>query len=229
MSGTLILLRHGESQWNKENRFTGWVDVELDEVGRQEAAEAGKRLKEAGLIPDIAFTSYLQRAVHTLEIVLETMELHVPITAAWQLNERHYGGLQGKNKAETAAIFGEEQVHEWRRSYSTPPPVLPVEDPMHPSHDPRYKDVPGVDAPFTESLKDTVARAVPYFTQHILPLVNAGETVLVAAHGNSLRGIIKHLEHISDADIPALELHTGVPYVYEIEAGKILQKKILQE
>ncbi|PIV90632.1 2,3-diphosphoglycerate-dependent phosphoglycerate mutase [Candidatus Gracilibacteria bacterium CG17_big_fil_post_rev_8_21_14_2_50_48_13] len=227
--GKLILLRHGESLWNKENRFTGWVDVDLTEKGREEAKHAGWLLKDANLVPEVAFTSYLQRAIKTLHIMLEEMDLlWIPETKAWQLNERHYGDLQGKNKAETMAAFGEEQVHIWRRSFDVAPPVLSMDSPMHPMKDPRYANSGLPTHAFSESLKDTVARAVPYFDAMVLPLLREGKTVLIAAHGNSLRAIIKKLEGISDADIPLLELATGAPRLYEFDAmGTVKDRQLL--
>ena len=213
----LVLLRHGESEWNKENRFTGWTDVDLSEKGRTEARSAGQRLKAEGYGFDLAFTSVLKRAVRTLWMTLDEMDLMwIPVHNSWRLNERHYGGLQGLNKAETAAKFGEEQVHVWRRSYDVPPPPLEPGDPRHPSHDPRYRDLAPKDLPLTECLKDTVARALPYWHEAIAPVLKKGRKVIIAAHGNSIRALVKMLDSISDADIAGLDIPTGVPLVYEL-------------
>jgi len=212
-----VLLRHGESEWNKENRFTGWTDVDLSEKGRTEARSAGQRLKAEGYGFDLAFTSVLKRAVRTLWMTLDEMDLMwIPVHNSWRLNERHYGGLQGLNKAETAAKFGEEQVHVWRRSYDVPPPPLEPGDPRHPSHDPRYRDLAPKDLPLTECLKDTVARALPYWHEAIAPVLKKGRKVIIAAHGNSIRALVKMLDSISDADIAGLDIPTGVPLVYEL-------------
>jgi len=212
-----VLLRHGESEWNKENRFTGWTDVDLSEKGRTEARNAGKRLKAEGYVFDLAFTSVLKRAVRTLWMALDEMDLMwIPISNSWRLNERHYGALQGLNKAETAAKFGEEQVHVWRRSYEVPPPPLEPGDPRHPSNDPRYHDLAPQDLPLTECLKDTVARALPYWHEAIAPVLKKGRKVIIAAHGNSIRALVKMLDSISDADIAGLDIPTGVPLVYEL-------------
>jgi 2,3-bisphosphoglycerate-dependent phosphoglycerate mutase len=216
----LVLLRHGESVWNKENRFTGWTDVALSEQGRAEAVAAGRRLKEAGFVFDLAHTSVLKRAIHTLWLVLEQMEQPwIPVHPHWRLNERHYGALQGLNKAETAAEFGDEQVRLWRRSYDVPPPALDPADDRHPAHDRRYSSLSGAALPLTECLKDTVARVMPYWKEIVAPAVRAGRRVLVAAHGNSLRALIKHLDRVSDADIVGLNVPTGVPLVYELDAA----------
>jgi 2,3-bisphosphoglycerate-dependent phosphoglycerate mutase len=213
----LVLLRHGESEWNKENRFTGWTDVDLSEKGRMEARSAGQRLKAEGYAFDLAFTSVLKRAVRTLWMALDEMDLMwIPVSNSWRLNERHYGGLQGLNKAETAAKFGEEQVHVWRRSYEVPPPPLEPGDPRHPSHDPRYRDLAPRDLPLTECLKDTVARALPYWHEAIAPVLKTGKKAIIAAHGNSIRALVKMLDKISDADIAGLDIPTGVPLVYEL-------------
>jgi 2,3-bisphosphoglycerate-dependent phosphoglycerate mutase len=210
----LVLIRHGESAWNHENRFTGWVDVGLSEKGVQEAKEAGRRLKKEGFTFDVAFTSVLRRAITTLWHVLDEMDLlWLPTQKHWRLNERHYGGLQGLNKAETAAKHGDAQVKIWRRSYDIAPPALERWDPAWPGNDARYK--PG-EMPKTESLKDTIARTLPYWEQSIAPELRAGKRVIVAAHGNSLRGLIKHLDRISDSEIVNLELPTGVPIHYEL-------------
>jgi 2,3-bisphosphoglycerate-dependent phosphoglycerate mutase len=215
---TLVLLRHGESVWNKENRFTGWTDVGLSEKGIAEAHEAARLLREGGYTFDVAYTSVLRRAVKTLWIVLEDMDLFwIPVHRSWRLNERHYGALQGLNKAETAARHGEEQVKVWRRSYATPPPALTADDERHPRRDRRYAAVSDADLPLTESLKDTVARFLPYWNAMIAPAVQHGERVLVAAHGNSLRALVKHLDGISDDDIVELNIPTGIPLVYELD------------
>jgi len=214
----VVLLRHGESEWNKENRFTGWTDVDLSEKGIQEAKNAGKLMKEAGLTFDIAYTSVLKRAIHTLWLALEELDqMWLPIVNTWRLNERHYGALQGLNKAETAAKHGEEQVKIWRRSYDVPPPALEKEDPRYPGHSPAYKNVPEKDLPLTESLKDTVARFLPFWHDTVAPAIKAGNRVLIAAHGNSLRALVKYLDNMSDKDIVALNIPTGVPLVYELD------------
>jgi 2,3-bisphosphoglycerate-dependent phosphoglycerate mutase len=217
MSGTahkLVLLRHGESQWNRENRFTGWTDVDLSETGVAEARTAGRLLESQGYRFDLAFTSVLKRAIRTLWITLDELDqMWLPVEKNWRLNERHYGDLQGLNKAETAAKFGEEQVLAWRRSYDTRPPPLKPEDPRNEGGDPRYAGAP---APRTESLKDTVERVVPYWQTAIAPAVSAGRRVLVAGHGNSLRALVKYLDGISDAEIAGLNIPTGEPLVYEL-------------
>jgi 2,3-bisphosphoglycerate-dependent phosphoglycerate mutase len=214
---TLVLLRHGQSQWNLENRFTGWVDVDLSPQGESEARRAGELLKEAGLEFDRAFTSVLTRAIRTLWLAMAGCgQAWVPTEKDWRLNERHYGGLTGLNKAETAAAHGEEQVRIWRRSYDIPPPPLAADSPYDFRRDRRYR---GVDAPSTESLKTTLERVLPYWTSDIAPRLRAGETVLVAAHGNSLRAIVKHLFAVSDADIPGVEIPTGNPLMIELDAG----------
>ena len=216
----IILIRHGESVWNKENRFTGWKDVDLSPLGLEEAHRAGKLLKAEGFTFDIAYTSVLKRAIRTLNVVLDEMdEAWVPVVKTWKLNERSYGGLQGLNKAETAAKHGDQQVHVWRRSYDIPPPVLETSDERHPSHDPRYKSVPAAELPATESLKDTVNRVVPYWESVIAPQVAAGQSIIIAAHGNSLRALIKHLDNVSDDAIAELNLPTAVPLVYELDAS----------
>lgn len=213
----LVLIRHGESNWNKENRFTGWTDVDLSDVGRAEAQRAGQQLKAEGFKFEMAFTSVLSRAIRTLNVILDEMDLTwIPVTKHWELNERHYGALQGLNKAETAAKHGDEQVFIWRRSYDLPPPPIDEADPRHPKHDPRYKNVPANLLPSTESLQDTVARVIPFWEKTIAPQVKAGKSVLIAAHGNSLRALIKYLENISDEDIAELNLPTAVPIVYEL-------------
>jgi 2,3-bisphosphoglycerate-dependent phosphoglycerate mutase len=217
---TVVLLRHGESLWNKENRFTGWTDVDLTEKGREEARESARLLREGGYLFDVAFTSVLKRALRTNWIVLDEMDLlWIPVERSWRLNERHYGALQGLNKAETAAKHGEAQVKIWRRSYDTPPPALTMEDPRHPSHDPRYRALPPADLPATESLKDTVARFMPYWTETISPAIRNQQRVLITAHGNSLRALVKHLDRISDQEIVGLNIPTGIPLVYELDAG----------
>jgi 2,3-bisphosphoglycerate-dependent phosphoglycerate mutase len=217
---TVVLLRHGESTWNKENRFTGWTDVDLSEQGREEAKAAGVLLRDQGYVFDIAYTSVLKRAIRTCWMALDELDLlWIPVVRNWRLNERHYGALQGLNKAETAAKHGEEQTLIWRRSYDVPPPPLDPADPRHPNHDPRYADLPASDRPSTESLKDTVARFVPYWTGTIVPDVQAGRRVLIAAHGNSLRALVKYLDRISDADIVGLNIPTGIPLVYELDAA----------
>jgi 2,3-bisphosphoglycerate-dependent phosphoglycerate mutase len=211
----LVLLRHGESGWNRENRFTGWTDVDLSAQGVEEARAAGRLLKAAGYAFDLAHTSVLKRAIRTLHLALEELDqLWIPVQKDWRLNERHYGALQGLNKAETAAKFGEAQVLAWRRSYDTPPPPLETGDPRYEARDARYREVA---VPRTECLKDTVARVIPYWNDAIAPAIRGGKRVLVAAHGNSLRALVKHLDGISDADIVALNVPTGVPLVYELD------------
>jgi 2,3-bisphosphoglycerate-dependent phosphoglycerate mutase len=214
----IVLLRHGESTWNKENRFTGWTDVDLSEKGVQEATLAGKTLKEAGFVFDVAHTSVLKRAIKTLWLTLEQLDqMWIPVHNTWRLNERHYGALQGLNKAETAERHGMEQTHIWRRSYDVPPPALTADDPRHPSHDPRYAGLSAADLPLTECLKDTVARFLPYWHEVVAPAVQSGQRVLIAAHGNSLRALIKYLDNIADDDIVELNVPTGVPLVYELD------------
>ena len=215
---TLVLLRHGESTWNLENRFTGWEDVDLTAKGVQEAHEAARLLAEGKYTFDLCFTSLLKRAIRTLWIALDDMDLMwLPQHRSWRLNERHYGDLQGLNKAETAAKFGEKQVLVWRRSYADPPPVLRPEDPRYPGHDPRYADVPKEQLPLTESLKDTVARFLPYWHERIAPEVRAGRRVVIAAHGNSLRALVKYLDGVSEEEIVSLNIPPGIPLVYELE------------
>jgi 2,3-bisphosphoglycerate-dependent phosphoglycerate mutase len=214
----IVLLRHGESTWNKENRFTGWTDVDLSDRGRSEAARAGKVLKAEGFTFDIAYTSVLKRAIRTLWMALDELdEMWIPVINAWQLNERHYGALQGLNKAETAAKFGDEQVLVWRRSYDVPPPPLTPDDERFPGSDPRYASLSKAELPLTESLKETVARMVPYWLDTIAPTVKSGKKVIIAAHGNSLRALVKHLDNISDSEIIKLNIPTGVPLVYELD------------
>jgi 2,3-bisphosphoglycerate-dependent phosphoglycerate mutase len=214
----LVLVRHGESTWNKENRFTGWTDVDLSEKGRQEALEGGQVLKEEGYVFDVAYTSVLKRAIRTLWTVLDEMDLMwIPVHRSWRLNERHYGALQGLNKAETAAKFGEDQVKIWRRSYDIPPPVLTREDPRFPGHDPRYKNLTPEQLPLTECLKDTVARFLPLWHETIAPVIQSGQRVIIAAHGNSLRALVKYLDNISESEIVELNIPTGMPLVYELD------------
>ena len=217
---TLVIVRHGESQWNRENRFTGWVDVPLAESGEREAREAGRLLRAEGLQLDVAYTSVLKRAIKTLWIVLEELDqMWVPVHRTWRLNERMYGALQGLDKAETAARHGEAQVKIWRRSYDTRPPALTRDDPMWPGHDRRYRDLKPEELPLSECLKDTVARFLPCWEGTIAPELRRGRTVLIAAHGNSLRALIKHLEGIGDQEIVELNVPTGVPRVYELDAA----------
>jgi 2,3-bisphosphoglycerate-dependent phosphoglycerate mutase len=214
----IVLLRHGESTWNKENRFTGWTDVDLSEKGIEEASQAAVLLKQGDYTFDIAYTSVLKRAIRTLWITLDGMDLMwIPVVRSWRLNERHYGALQGLNKAETAAKFGNEQVHLWRRSYDVPPPALEPDDPRYPGNDPRYKDVSKDELPLTECLKDTVNRFLPYWFDTIIPTVKNGKKVIIVAHGNSLRALIKHLDQIPDEEIPELNIPTGVPLVYHLD------------
>lgn len=214
----VVLLRHGESVWNKENRFTGWTDVDLSEKGVVEAQEAGKILRTEGFSFDLAFTSVLKRAIKTLNIALEEMDLlWIPVVKNWRLNERHYGGLQGLNKAETAERHGGDQVHLWRRSYDVPPPGLDEDDERHPGRDPRYRDLTAKELPRTECLKDTVERFLPYWHDDIGPAIKSGKRVIIAAHGNSLRALVKYLDDISDEEIPGLNIPTGVPLVYELD------------
>jgi 2,3-bisphosphoglycerate-dependent phosphoglycerate mutase len=214
---TLVLLRHGESTWNKENRFTGWTDVDLTEKGRAEAVEAGRLLKAERFVFDVVYTSVLKRAIRTCFLALDELDLlWLPEYRSWRLNERHYGALQGLNKAETAAKHGEEQVKIWRRSYDIPPPPLSPDDQRHPAHDPRYAALPPADLPATESLKDTVRRFMPYWDDTIAPAIKSRKRVLIVAHGNSLRALVKYLDKISDEDIVELNIPTGIPLVYEL-------------
>ena len=214
----VVLLRHGESLWNKENRFTGWTDVDLTEKGVAEAKTAGELLRDAGFVFDLAYTSVLKRAIKTLWLTLEQLDLMwIPVTHSWRLNERHYGALQGLNKAETAAKFGDEQVLAWRRSYDVPPPALAPNDPRYPGSDPRYRGLAASQIPYTECLKDTVARVLPYWNQAIAPDIRAGKRVLITAHGNSIRALVKYLDKVSDQDIVGLNIPTGVPLVYELD------------
>lgn len=214
----IVLLRHGESAWNRENRFTGWTDVDITEKGLQEAHEAGRLLREGGYVFDVAYTSVLKRAIRTLWVALDELDqMWIPVYRTWRLNERHYGALQGLNKAETADKFGEAQVKVWRRSYDIQPPALTPDDPRYPGHDPRYRDLDPKDVPLTECLKDTVARFLPYWHETIVPAVKSGKRVLIAAHGNSLRALVKYLDNISEAEIVELNIPTGVPLVYELD------------
>lgn len=214
-NGKLILLRHGQSQWNESNQFTGWVDVDLTTKGEAEAKRGGELLKEQGILPEVVYTSLLRRAIRTANISLDASDrLWIPVVRDWRLNERHYGALQGLNKAETKEKYGEEQFMAWRRSYGTPPPELADDAEYSQAGDPRYGDLPHV--PRTECLKDVVERFVPYFEQEILPRAKRGEVVLIAAHGNSLRALVKHLDNISDEDIAGLNIPTGIPLIYEI-------------
>jgi 2,3-bisphosphoglycerate-dependent phosphoglycerate mutase len=216
MAGKLVLCRHGQSTWNLENLFTGWTDVDLTEQGLREAREAGRQLKTLDINFNIAFTSVLKRAIRTLWLILDEMDLMwIPVERSWQLNERHYGTLQGLNKAETAAQHGEDQVHIWRRSYDIPPPPLDEQDERHPNKDPRYFGISPL--PATESLKDTLNRVEPYWSQHIAPRLQAGENVLIAAHGNSLRALVKMLDEISDQEITSFNIPTGVPILYDLD------------
>ena len=214
----LVLIRHGESEWNKLNLFTGWTDVELSEKGVEEAKNGGKLLKEGGYSFDVCYTSYLKRAIHTAWHVLDGVdEAYIPVIKDWHLNERHYGALQGLNKAETAAKYGAEQVHQWRRSFDIAPPELEADDPRNPANQVQYKGVDPKVLPLHESLKDTIARVVPYYNEVIVPEIKVGKKVLIAAHGNSLRALVKYLDNISDADIAGLNIPTGVPLVYELD------------
>jgi len=214
----LVLVRHGESIWNKKNLFTGWTDVDLSEKGVQEAIEAGRTLKREGYSFDTAYTSVLRRAIKTLWLMLEEMDLMwISVFRSWRLNERHYGALQGLDKTETAQKYGMEQVHLWRRSYSVRPPALTVGDERYPGNDPRYRDLSGEELPLTECLKDTVERFMPYWLETIAPVIREGKRVIVSAHGNSLRALVKYLDNISDEDIPGLNIPTGIPLVYELE------------
>jgi 2,3-bisphosphoglycerate-dependent phosphoglycerate mutase len=218
MSHKLVLVRHGESTWNAENRFTGWTDVDLSEKGRSEAQKGARILKEEGYTFDVAYTSVLKRAIRTLLYIQDELDLlWIPVHHSWRLNERHYGALQGLNKAETAAKFGDQQVKIWRRSYDVPPPALTPDDERFPAKDPRYRDVPTPELPLTECLKDTVARVLPYWDQTIVPDMASGKRIIIAAHGNSLRALVKHLDRMSEAEIMELNIPTGVPLVYEFD------------
>ena len=214
----LVLMRHGESQWNLENRFTGWTDVDLTETGREQARKAGELLKKEGYTFDLAYSSVLKRAIRTLWIALDAMDaMYTPVGVNWRLNERHYGALQGLNKAETAAKYGDEQVLVWRRAYAIAPEPLSLDDERHPRFDSRYAKIPADQLPATECLKDTVARVLPFWNESIAPAIRSGRKVLVAAHGNSLRALIKHLDNVSDDDIVNLNIPTGQPLVYELD------------
>lgn len=226
---SLVLLRHGESQWNLENRFTGWVDVDLSPKGIEEAKSAGRTLKENGFVFDVSFTSVLKRAIRTLWLTLDEMDLMwIPIHHSWRLNERHYGALQGLNKAEMAAKYGEQQVKIWRRSYDIRPPALEKSHPMYPSNDQRYKDMNPSDIPLAECLKDTVERFLPHWHQVVAPAIKSGKRVIIAAHGNSLRALVKYLDNVPDDAITELNIPTGVPLVYELDGNlKPLSSKYL--
>ena len=222
----LILLRHGQSIWNLENRFTGWYDVDLSDQGRDEATQAGVLMQAAGLQPEVVFTSVLTRAIRTAFMGLDELNrLWIPMIKDWRLNERHYGGLTGLNKAETAQRYGEEQVHTWRRSFATPPPAVDRDDPYHPANEPRYRNIDPARLPATESLKDTLARVLPYWESDIEPVVKTQDTVMIAAHGNSLRALVKHLEGLSDEAITGVEIATGDPLVYELDDQLGVQAK----
>ena len=217
---TLILLRHGESEWNALNLFTGWVDVNLSEKGETEAKHGGELLKAAGVLPDVLHTSLLRRAIRTAQIALDACDRHwIPVSRSWRLNERHYGALQGKDKKQTLEAYGEEQFQLWRRSYDVPPPAIDPNDKYAQTNDPRYSDIAGKELPATECLKDVVARMIPYWESNIVPDLKAGKVVLVTAHGNSLRALVKHLDGISDEGIAALNIPTGIPLVYKLDAN----------
>ncbi|MBB3034473.1 2,3-diphosphoglycerate-dependent phosphoglycerate mutase [Alteriqipengyuania lutimaris] len=225
---TLILVRHGQSEWNLANRFTGWWDVDLTDKGVDEARAAGRLLKEKGVLPDLAFTSLQTRAIRTLNLALEECgRVWIPVTKDWHLNERHYGGLTGLNKQETRDKHGDEQVHIWRRSFDTPPPPMEAGSEYDPGADPRYE---GIDVPDTESLKLTIERVLPYWEEHILPELAGDRTIIISAHGNSLRALVKHLSNISDDDITGLEIPTGRPIIYPFETGKVAgERRYLDE
>jgi 2,3-bisphosphoglycerate-dependent phosphoglycerate mutase len=229
MTGVLVLLRHGESTWNAEGLFTGWVDVGLSDKGRDEAVNAGRMLADEALAPDVVHTSLLKRAIHTANIALEVLDRDwIPVWRSWRLNERHYGTLQGLNKKDTTAKYGEEQVKVWRRSYDVPPKPLPPDDPMHPRFDLRYSDVPDELLPATECLADVVVRMIPYWEEAIVPDLRAGRCTLVAAHGNSLRALVKELDGISDEDIPEVNIPTGVPRVYRFDDSmQVVERRYL--
>ncbi|MGO1384165.1 MAG: phosphoglyceromutase [Arachnia sp.] len=217
MTGKLILLRHGESEWNAKNLFTGWVDVDINAKGEAEAKRAAELLQDEGLLPDVLHTSLMRRAIHTANITLDGCDRHwIPVRRNWRLNERHYGALQGLDKTQTRDKYGEEQFMQWRRSYDTPPPVIEADSEFSQFNDPRYADIPEAERPLTECLKDVVKRMLPYWFSDIIPDLEAGHTVLVAAHGNSLRALVKHLDNVSDADIAGLNIPTGVPLYYEL-------------
>ena len=214
----IVLVRHGESEWNLANKFTGWTDVDLSEQGVKEAEEAGRLLKEEGFRFDLAYTSYLKRATKTLNIILDIMDLHwIPVIKSWKLNERHYGALQGLNKAETAEKEGAEQVHIWRRSFDTPPPELDKDDDRYPGHEEKYAELGNDELPTAESLKMTIARVMPYWENEIVPKMKEGKKIIISAHGNSLRALVKHLDGISDEEIPSVNIPTGRPLVYEFD------------
>lgn len=222
----LTIVRHGESEWNKLNLFTGWTDVELSETGRQEAAKAGKEIKDRGITFDVCFTSYLKRAIHTLNYILDNSDQnYLPVYKAWQLNERHYGALQGLNKSETAEKYGEDQVKIWRRSYDVCPPALDEDDDRNPAKQPMYKNVDKKDLPLTESLETTVERVIPYFNANILPLLKEGKHVLIAAHGNSLRALMMYLEKYTKEEIIGVNLPTGIPIAYELNDDLSVKSK----
>ncbi|MFP4020712.1 MAG: 2,3-diphosphoglycerate-dependent phosphoglycerate mutase [Halanaerobium sp.] len=222
----IVLVRHGESKWNLANKFTGWTDVDLSEQGVKEAEEAGKLLKEEGFSFDLAYTSYLKRATKTLNIILDIMDLHwIPVIKSWKLNERHYGALQGLNKAETAEKEGAEQVHIWRRSFDTPPPALDKDDERYPGNEEKYADLSENELPTAESLKMTIERVMPYWENEIVPRMEAGKKIIISAHGNSLRALVKHLDDISDEDISSLNIPTGRPLVYEFDQELNVQDK----
>jgi 2,3-bisphosphoglycerate-dependent phosphoglycerate mutase len=217
---TLVLLRHGQSTWNLENKFTGWVDVDLTPAGEAEARRGGVLLREAGILPDVLHTSMQRRAIRTANLALEEADrLWIPVRRSWRLNERHYGALQAKDKTQVRDEFGEEQFLLWRRSYDTPPPPLPADDPMHPANDPRYADLPPEVLPATECLKDVLERMLPYWADAIVPDLRSGRTVLVAAHGNSLRALVKHLDGIGDDEIVSLNVPTGIPLRYDLDSA----------
>ena len=215
---TLVLIRHGESLWNRENRFTGWRDIDLSPQGIEEAKAAGKALREQGFEFDLAYTSVLKRAIRTLWLIQEEMDLMwIPVIRTWRLNERHYGALTGLNKIETVEKYGEQQVHIWRRSYDVPPPAYTPDNQDNPSYHRRYQEIAKSSLPMTECLKDTVARFIPYWNDEIAPVIRSGKRVMITAHGNSLRALVKHLDNISDTDIPDLNIPTGIPLVYELD------------
>ena len=219
MPGKLILIRHGQSTWNVENRFTGWHDVDLSDLGRLEAAQAGQELERERIEPNIAFTSVLKRAIRTLWLILDTTDrMWLPVERSWRLNERHYGALQGLDKAQTVAEHGDAQVKIWRRSYDVPPPPLGLDDPRHPRFDPRYKGVDAASLPAAESLKDTLSRVLPYWESRIVPELRTGKNVLIVAHGNSLRALVKMLDMMSESDIVEFNIPTGIPILYELDA-----------
>lgn len=226
----LVLIRHGQSLWNKENKFTGWTDVPLSELGIQEAVNAGKLLKEKGFSFHMAYTSYLKRAIDTLTYVLKEMgEENIPVEKSWKLNERHYGALQGLNKKETADEYGDEQVLIWRRSFDTKPPLLKADDERAPKFEKKYKDIPENELPLGESLKDTIERFIPYYLNEIAPKIKEGKNILIAAHGNTLRALVKYIENISNEDIIELNIPTGVPLIYELDDSLNFVKKYYLE